>query len=233
MDPAPGRVFVAALAPTVLAAEAAGSGWLTAAEGERLAAMGSAERRRQFVAGHWLARVAAGTVLGIEVDGCTLVRADDGSPRLQVDGRDSDWHVSLSHSGDWVACALAPAPVGVDLEMPRRRRELMGLAAFAFSPDECRRLAALDDAARSDEFHRLWSLKEARGKRLGEGLLPRRSRRVTAVPSGPAEAHAATWPLAGGTLSIAGDRPASFVVSGLADASAPSCWRFVEGAGDD
>jgi hypothetical protein len=144
--------------------------------------MGSAHRRRQFLAGHWLARIAAVETLGIDVDGCTLVQADDGSPRLQVDGRQSDWHVSLTHSGEWVACALAPAPVGVDLEMPRPRRDLLGLAAFAFSPDECRRLEALVDADRSDEFHRLWSLKEARGKRLGEGLLPRRSR-ASSIPA--------------------------------------------------
>jgi phosphopantetheinyl transferase len=140
---APGRGFVAALAPTALAAEAAGEGWLTPAEGSRLAAMGSAHRRRQFLAGHWLARIAAVEMLGIDVDGCTLVQADDGSPRLQVDGRQSDWHVSLTHRRAWVACALAPAPVGVDLEMPRPRRDLLGLAAFAFSPDECRRLEAL------------------------------------------------------------------------------------------
>lgn len=232
MPASPGRVVVAALAPTVVAAEATGSGWLTPAESVRLAAMGSAHRRRQFLAGHWLARVVAGGVLGIEVDGCTLVRADDGSPRLQVDGRDSDWHVSLSHSGDWIACALAPAPVGVDLEMPRRRRDLLALAQFAFSPDECRRLAALSEPDRGDEFHRLWSLKEARGKRLGEGLLPRRSRRVTAMPCGAGAADAASWPIGDGTLSVAGTGVGHFVVTGLPVPAAPAFWRYREAESD-
>lgn len=233
MNPSPpGRIFVAALATAAAAAEASASGWLTAAETVRLAAMSSPGRRRQFLAGHWLARVAAGEYLRVEIDGCSLVQADDGSPRLQVDDRDSGWHVSLSHSGEWVACALAPSPVGVDLELPRRQRDIAGVAAFAFSPEECERLAALPDDSRADEFHRLWSLKEARGKRTGEGLLPRRSRLVTAWPCPAEVAQAATWPIDGGTLSVAGDEVARFTVSGMPIVAPPSYWRYVEAAPD-
>ena len=224
------RVVVAPVSATAAIAEGAGDGWLTDDERGRLAVMGSALRRRQFLAGHWLARTFAGRVLRIEVDGCTLVRADDGSPRLRVDGRATDWHVSLSHTGDWVACALAPAPVGVDVEMPRDDRDLAGLAAFAFSRDEAARLAALPDAERSDEFHRLWSLKEARGKRIGEGLLPRRSRLVSAFACEAAEAEAATWPLAQGTLSLVCANVVQAEVEGLPGAGEASWWRF-EAAG--
>jgi 4'-phosphopantetheinyl transferase len=229
-----GQIVVARVGPTAEAAAAAGDGWLTPVERARLAAMGSPQRRRQFLAGHWLARTVAARRLGIDVDGFTLVQADDGSPRLHLDGRASDWHVSLTHSGDRVACALAPAPVGVDLEFPRPGRDLAGLAAFAFAPDEAARLAALPDDRRLAAFTRFWSLKEARGKRLGEGLLPRRARRVSAWPCAAHEAHAAAWPLDDGTLAVAGERVDAFVVDGLADAASPTWWRFVDAidAGD-
>ena len=231
MTATPPRVAVAPVAATAAIARGAGDGWLTDDERGRLAVMGSARRRAQFLAGHWLARTFAGRVLRIEVDGCTLVRADDGSPRLHVDGRASRWHVSLTHSGDFVACALAPAPVGVDLEMPRAGRDLAGLAAFAFSPEEGARLAALPEATRSGEFHRLWSLKEARGKQIGEGLLPRRSRQLTAWPAVPGEAHAATDHVADGTLSVVCDRVVETVVEGLPAPASPAWWRF--GAASD
>ena len=89
MTATPPRVAVAPVAATAAIARGAGDGWLTDDERGRLAVMGSARRRAQFLAGHWLARTFAGRVLRIEVDGCALVRADDGSPRLHVDGRAS------------------------------------------------------------------------------------------------------------------------------------------------
>lgn len=229
------RVAVATVAATAAIALDAGDAWLTDDERVRLAAMGSAQRRAQFLAGHWLARSFAGRVLRIEVDGCTLVRADDGSPRLRVDGRAADWHVSLTHSGDRVACALAPSPVGVDLEMPRRGRDrdLAGLAAFAFSAVEARWLKGLPDAERGEAFHRIWSLKEARGKRGGEGLLPRRARRFTATRATAAEAEAATWPVDAGTLSLVCADVAAAVVEGLPPHATPSWWRFDDVAGDE
>ena len=195
--------------------------------------MGAPLRRAQFVAGHWLARAFAARVLRVDLDGFTLVRADDGSPRLHVDGRFADWHVSLTHSADWVACALAPDAVGVDLEMPKPGRDFAGLAAFAFSPQEGRRLAAMPDEARGDEFHRLWSLKEARGNRLGEGLLPRRSRRITAWRCEAASAEAATWPLENGTLSLVCAGVAGAEVEWLTQGSAPEWWRFEDAPAGD
>src|SRR5690606_21211945 len=107
------------------------------------------------------------------------------------------------HSGDWLAIALATVPVGIDVEFPRRARDLPALARFTFSPEEIASLDGLDEAAYGGAFHRLWTLKEARGKRLGEGLLPGRSRRVTALPSDPERADATSWELDAGALSLA------------------------------
>ena len=155
-----------------------GEDWLGDDEVERLRAMTAPGRRRSFLAGHWQARRVAGEWLQVDAARIGLERHPDGRPLVLVDGEASPLSLSLSHSGDWLALALADVPVGIDIELPRRTRDYAALARFAFSPDEVARLQGLDDAVRGAEFHRLWTLKEARGKRSGEGLLPGQARRV-------------------------------------------------------
>lgn len=74
-----------------------------------------------------------------------------------------DLHLSISHSGDRVLCAVADVPVGIDLELPRPVRP--GLAARWFDADE-QALIARD----SSTFFDLWMVKEAVLKETGCGL---------------------------------------------------------------
>lgn len=180
-----------------------GADWLTDDEAARLQAMTAPARRRSFLGGHWLAREVAAEWLQTDAARIALHRHDDGRPLLLVDGAPSALSLSLSHSGHWLAVALATAPVGVDVEMPRRVRDLHALARFAFSPEEAERLARMPETERAAAFHVLWTLKEARGKRTGEGLLPAHSRRVTALPCDAASAEALTWRLRDGALALA------------------------------
>lgn len=75
------------------------------------------------------------------------------------------WHFNVSHSGDWVVCALAQCPVGVDLQEERPLR--VSLYHY-FTPMEQEMLQSLPENA----FFDLWVMKEAYGKCTGEGLLP-------------------------------------------------------------
>lgn len=209
-------------------ADEGGSAWLTEREAERLAAMTAPARRRSFLAGHWQARVVAADWLQVDMRRIALHRHDDGRPQLVVDGAPSDLSLSLSHSGDWLAIALATVPVGIDVEFPRRARDLPALARFTFSPEEIASLDGLDEAAYGGAFHRLWTLKEARGKRLGEGLLPGRSRRVTALPSDPERADATSWELDAGALSLAIEPGARVDVIGGESLNAAMWWRYRE-----
>jgi 4'-phosphopantetheinyl transferase len=227
---APARIAVAALAELADRGESAGARWLTGQESARLAAMKSPSRRRQFLAGHWFARELAADLLAIAPSRLTLGRDDSGRPRLALDDADCGWFVSLSHSGDWLACALAPAPVGIDLEFPNRPRDLDALARFTFSTEERERLSALPESTRSAAFYATWTLKEARGKRSGEGLLPGRARSFSARPCNPGDADAATWTVGAGTLALAGDGVQHVVTSGLPAAVAPSFWRYIDAA---
>ena len=223
-----GRARLARLEAVADEADANGRHWLTEDEALRLQAMSLPARRRSFLAGHWLVRVLAAEWLGTEPAGIALHRHADGRSSVHFDGVIAPLSLSLSHSGDWLACAIATVPIGIDVELPRRPRDLDALARFAFSPDEVERLQHLPHEQRSAAFHVLWTLKEARGKRSGEGLLPTRSSRVTALPSDAADAEAVSWPLHQGALALAVDPGTDITVEGGESLGSPVFWRYVE-----
>lgn len=201
-------------------------GWLTQDEHQRLARMASAERRRNFLAGHRLARDMAAQWHDIDVARVALDRMVDGRPCLLVDDAPSPLSVSLSHSDGWILAGLANTPVGVDVEVFRRPRDIEALARHAFAREEAERLALIDAEHRLGAFHEIWALKEARGKRTGEGILPGQSRRICAHPAPCSRSHATSWRLGeGGAVAIA-------LGGGAVDVeddgrlAAPRFWRF-------
>lgn len=219
------RLHLLRIATAAAEVEAQGLDWLTEAERLRLQAITSPMRRDTFLAGHWQARLLAAQWLQLDVRRIALDAQADGRPLLRVDGDTAPLHLSLSHSGDWLALALADAPVGVDVELPRRLRDWNALARFVFSAEERRRVQEAGDAARAEVFHVLWTLKEARGKRSGEGLQPRAARTVTAQPAAVDSAEALSWTFGNGALALAltsGTR-LDVVADGL---GAPAHWRY-------
>lgn len=126
-------------------------------------------RRRQFVAGRVLLRMALSRVLGVPPQQVQLEERRGQAPRLltRVLGGVAPGF-SIAHSGRWVACAVsAQHPVGLDIEMRDATRDLAALAMQAFGPDEMTRWRAMQgwpEAQRVDGFYRLWSEKEARFK---------------------------------------------------------------------
>ena len=78
---------------------------------------------------------------------------------------------SISHSGDWLAIALCAAgPLGVDIEMGQRRRQILPLACRFYAQSEYEWLLALPEAEQEPAFYRLWSRKEAVLKAYGAGI---------------------------------------------------------------
>jgi 4'-phosphopantetheinyl transferase len=140
---------------------------LTEGERRRMAAMASARRRAQFVAGRWLLHCVAGEVFGEAgyaldtLDDRPLLRASDGSTAS----------CSISHSGEVVICAAARAvATGVDIELIRPRSNWNALCARVLHPRERLRLRDLDEASAWRGFYELWTAKEAVAKALGIGL---------------------------------------------------------------
>lgn len=172
---------------------APGTDWLSAGEAQRLAGLHSERRRAQFLAARWQARWLLAQVHGGAPRDWSLEAPADAPPR--VAGR-PDLFLSISHSGHGTACALAPAPVGLDVEAPARPRDIAGLVALCCTPRE-QALFATPDATL---FHELWTVKEAWLKQRGEWVAPRRLAQLEALPAEGGDVR--TWRGEGWHLAV-------------------------------
>jgi 4'-phosphopantetheinyl transferase len=145
-------------------------GWLGPDELARHQRFVREQRRRQFVVGRGLLRLALARLLNVAPETIRLEEQVGKAPRLVLPARPAKQTVgfSITHSGRWVACAVSSqTALGLDIEMRDASRDLEALAAQAFGPDEMpawERLRAQEEALRVDGFYRLWSEKEARFK---------------------------------------------------------------------
>jgi 4'-phosphopantetheinyl transferase len=88
-----------------------------------------------------------------------------GKPHL--DGTDSVYF-NVSHSGDWVVCAIDSDAVGIDVE--RIHSIDMQIACRFFSAAEYKQLMNLPSTHRLAYFFDIWTLKESLIKADGRGL---------------------------------------------------------------
>ncbi len=173
---APVRLLVATQSILGDAAAHSDLGWLTSSEHDRLAQLHAPRRRDEFLACRYALRLMlAGDANAISA--WQLDAPSGSAPHLHVDfhgaAATSRHQLSLSHSGDYLACSVAPGPIGVDIEILNRKpaSRLSELAAMACTPTERERLAAIaDDTLRHLRFVQLWSLKEAWFKQVGTGV---------------------------------------------------------------
>ena len=122
----------------------------------------SGHRRRQSLMGRTLAqnllppgewRIVAESAGG-ESAGRPVVLGPDGMP-----GPD----LSISHSGQWVAAAMAQeGRIGIDVETPRAGRNCLGMAQAYFSQAECNVVEAEGQPA----LLAFWTMREAIAKAL-------------------------------------------------------------------
>ena len=130
---------------------------------ERLSRFRRQEDRLRSLCADHLAREMLSAKLGRSPDELVFRRTEKGKPYL--DG--FPLHFNLSHSGDFVACAISEAPIGVDIEALRPIREEL-----------CKKVCGADELAyvypdgkfHSERFLRLWTAKEAILKQSGEGI---------------------------------------------------------------
>ena len=115
--------------------------------------------------GELLARFLIAERTKISCKEIVFATGPNGKPELQGS---TDVHFNISHSGEWVVCALAPFPIGIDVE--RLRPVNPGLAERFFTPFEFASLQALQPDERTVKFIELWTLKESFLKAIGRGL---------------------------------------------------------------
>ncbi|KJY42844.1 phosphopantetheinyl transferase [Streptomyces sp. NRRL B-1568] len=134
----------------------------------RYLGLAHAEVRHRYAASRVLLKLAAGTVLRGDPDALELAYGPTGRPYLrgcdQID-------ISLSHTEDLLLVGLTTRGlIGVDAERADRQMYGGGLGRHVCTPYELVTLAALDDSERNPSLVRLWTLKEAYSKAIGQGM---------------------------------------------------------------
>jgi len=143
-------------------------GLLSPPERERLDRM-VAGRRDGYLLAHGLLRLALAHDSGVAAAAWELGDTG-GQPQLRGPAGAPAPRVSLSHTAGLVACAIADADVGVDVEDRERRVALVDLADRYFAAAEAADVRARGDADRRARFFEYWTLKEAYAKARGAGL---------------------------------------------------------------
>jgi 4'-phosphopantetheinyl transferase len=145
-------------------------------ETERYARFARPERRRQFVLGRILLRIAVSRLTGVPPAAIAVEEWPGAAPRLIFPSPPTTQPAfSLSHSGPWVACAAScETGLGLDIEVIDPQRDVLALSASAFHANEHAWLMTQPDAQRRAAFYDLWSIREALYKLLpdseGHGL---------------------------------------------------------------
>jgi phosphopantetheinyl transferase len=140
-------------------------------DADRLADMRSSRRRRQFLAGRMLLWRGVEMFYGSQATTWRLEATVERPPRL-VDptGDTLPPMISISHAGEWTACAFAEGvPVGVDCEI-LRNRDWQGLAEVILHAEEIPILRKQPAGTCDRWCLERWVLKEALLKACGVGL---------------------------------------------------------------
>ncbi|MEP1215549.1 MAG: 4'-phosphopantetheinyl transferase superfamily protein [Marinobacter sp.] len=136
--------------------------WLTAFEQATVAAF-SGIRRQEYLCSRWLIRQALAGASGTAGAECRPV---DGRPVCSE--HPPGWHLSLSHSHGYSACAVSDTPgLGLDIEPRSRHPHWQKVVRRWFTPSE---QAWLLNANHCEDFLKVWTLKEAWLKATGRGI---------------------------------------------------------------
>lgn len=139
------------------------------------------EDRQRSLAGELLIR---SMLLEMGITDSTLHRADSGQPYLSG----CNLHISISHCGTFVACAISPDPVGIDIERIRPiearmcRHVCTEEEAAYLCPDALSATGKWDDPQLLRRFFEIWTGKEAWFKKCGTGITDFRSINTLTLP---------------------------------------------------
>jgi 4'-phosphopantetheinyl transferase len=115
--------------------------------------------------GEWIIRNIIREKLNIAEEKIIFDVNKYGKPYLKYH---RNFHFNISHSGDWVVCATAAKPVGIDIELISPID--LNMAEHFFSQEEVFDLFSKREKERLSYFYELWTLKESFIKAAGKGL---------------------------------------------------------------
>ena len=80
------------------------------------------------------------------------------------------FHFNISHSGNFVVCAVDDKPIGIDIEKIRYIDEYEEIAKKFFTLNELQYIFGKDFDSKLIKFYEIWTLKESYVKCCGQGL---------------------------------------------------------------
>jgi hypothetical protein len=117
------------------------------------------ERRRQFLLGRILLRLAVSHLTGLPADGLDIRERPGNAPLLVLpDAQQASPGFSISHSRNWVACLVScDVAVAIDIEVHESARDINAISELVFHPSEHHWLLALSRAERKDVEMLYWT----------------------------------------------------------------------------
>jgi 4'-phosphopantetheinyl transferase len=203
---------------------------LSASERYRYTGFARRERRRQFLLGRALLRVAAARCTGLSPDAFDVIERPGDAPRLTVPaGRCSIPYFTLSHSGGCIGCAISlNARVGLDIEVMDPTRDILAGSRIAFHREEHAWLLRQSSTTRLSAFYELWCSREALYK-LDPALEAERDRAPLVRPDGTLANKGCAWhryslPRHGLNVIICSDRKLASIEQVELDGLTPNDW---------
>jgi len=138
--------------------------WLGPEEVSRYNEITASRRKIQFLSGRRFARECLAKQVGGQWDDYVLSAPDNAPPfvlQQPSSVNQKNLHISLSHSGDYLACAVATRPIGVDIENTITERDWAAMSSFVLTEDELASVGVLPVSERCAQFYARWTLKEA------------------------------------------------------------------------
>lgn len=115
--------------------------------------------------GETLVGLALERYWGLLLGNYRIARGEKGKPFI---ADKENIFFNISHSGDYVVCAVSDREIGIDIE--KRAKARMEVAGRFFHKREVLALNALADDERNNLFYDYWSVKESFLKYIGTGL---------------------------------------------------------------
>lgn len=148
--------------------------WLTPDEQERTNRFRFERDRNRFICGRGIVRHILSQYIAQAPENIQFTYSDRGKPSIATACLPPElaaFSFNLSHSSQWLLCAIAPdLQVGIDLEA-FREIEAIKLAERFFVPSEQQWLKSQPAEQLEAAFYELWVCKEAYLKAVGTGLV--------------------------------------------------------------
>jgi 4'-phosphopantetheinyl transferase len=176
---------------------------LSPAEQARAERLATSALRDRYVRAHGCLRLILSKYLKKQPQDIVFTISKQGKPSAfqSSDGLHQRVEFNLTGSHDLALVAVAPdRPIGVDCELIRPRRELLGIARRMFSRQVADALESTREPQRLDAFYAAWTALEAQVKADGRGLFRPRD------PGPPRFSTAHFRPQSGYIAAVAGEQ---------------------------